>query len=71
MGLMRETEESDVELFASMQSVRDQIWLITNEEYSEPMREETKEELTRFYMDSIRELEDFLERSLKGTWYEE
>ena len=71
MDLMRETEEKDVELFASMQHVRDQIWLITNENYSEPMLGKTKEELTRFYMDSIREMESFLGRSLRGIWYEE
>ena len=66
--LITETRDLDVEL--QIRKMRHEIFAITTEQYTEPMFETTYQRLFQYYEKSIHELEDFLDMTLKGVWYE-
>lgn len=66
--LIVETKDLDTEM--QIRKMRHEIFEITTEQYTEPMKEETYNKLFQYYSDSIYELEGFLNMSLRGVWYE-
>lgn len=66
--LIVETNDLDTEM--QIRNMRHELFEITTEQYTEPMREATYNKLFQYYRDSIYELEDFLNMSLRGVWYE-
>lgn len=59
----------NVELKIDLLELRNDIYKITNVEYHDKMRNETYGWLLDYYMDSIHEMESFLDKSLNGIWY--
>lgn len=62
-------EQTDIEMQMAIINLWRQIKEITNIEYYETMNKATAEKLDMYYAESIRKLEEFMGRSLKGIWY--
>lgn len=67
-GLIRETKDLDTEM--EIRKMRHEIFEVTTEQYTRPMLDTTRERLLQYYKASINELEDFLNMSFEGVWYE-
>ncbi len=61
--------QTDIELQTAINNLRGEISELTNIEYYEEMNRATVEKLNIYYADSIRKLETFMGKSLKGIWY--
>lgn len=61
--------QTDIDLQTQINNLRGKISEITNVEYNEEMLEETAQKLNLYYKDSIRGLEIFMNKSMKGIWY--